>query len=135
MHTQNRPISKNFYTLHLFEPRSEKMGVFLKRKLKVLSLVWNGEGFLGVFLQILLKISLENKKSPPDSLNREEKVVEKILNCELLCGNSENTVCISTLDKRYLLGRSWDRKVPKGWNQYILTVFDMSRWLYEAYIF
>jgi hypothetical protein len=40
MHTQNRPISKKFLLpLHLFEPGSEKMGVFLKRKLKILSLV------------------------------------------------------------------------------------------------
>ena len=37
--------------LHLFEPGSEKMGVFLKRKLKVPSLVWNGKRFLGVFLK------------------------------------------------------------------------------------
>ena len=42
--------------LHLFEPRSEKMGVFLKRKLKVLSLVWNGKRFLGgVFEKIYWK--------------------------------------------------------------------------------
>ena len=40
MHTQNRPISKKFLiSLHLFEPGNEKMGVFLKRKLKILSLV------------------------------------------------------------------------------------------------
>ena len=48
MHTQNRPISKKFLLpLHLFEPGNEKMGVFLKRKLKILSLVWNGKRFLG----------------------------------------------------------------------------------------
>ena len=57
MHTQNRPISKKFLTPpHLFEPGSEKMGVFLKRKLKVPSLVWNGKRFLGgVFEKIFLK--------------------------------------------------------------------------------
>ena len=102
MHTQNRPISKKFLLpLHLFEPGSEKMGVFLKRKLKVLSLVWNGKGFLGgVFENIFEKIfsiffgsndSLlqsnptgwkkvcKTKKSPPDLSNREEKVFVKLL--------------------------------------------------------
>ena len=40
MHTQICPISKKFLIPpHLFEPGSEKIGVFLKRKLKVLSLV------------------------------------------------------------------------------------------------
>lgn len=40
MHTQIRPISKKILiSLHLFEPGSEKMGVFLIRKLKVPSLV------------------------------------------------------------------------------------------------
>ena len=106
MHTQNRPISKIFLLpLHLFEPGSEKMGVFLKRKLKVLSLVWNGKGFLGgVFANIFEKIfsiffgsndSLlqsnptgwkkvcKTKKSPPDLSNREEKVFVKLLDCKL----------------------------------------------------
>ena len=55
MHTQNRPISKKFLLpLHLFEMGKES---------------W------GVFLQIFLKISFENKKSPPDSSNREERMV------------------------------------------------------------
>ena len=31
-----------------------------------------GNDSWGVFLQIFLKISFENKKSPPDSHNREE---------------------------------------------------------------
>jgi len=38
-HPKSPDFKKILYTLHLFEPRSEKMGVFLKRKLKVLSLV------------------------------------------------------------------------------------------------
>ena len=103
MHTQNPQISKNFLiALHLFEPGNEKMGVFLKRKLKVLSLVWNGKRFLGgVFRKLFEKnyflsfwkqerrfppITIKWKKSvkqksPPDSSNRGEKVVEMLLNC------------------------------------------------------
>jgi len=42
-----------------------------------------GKDSWGVFLQIFLKISFENKKSPPDSSNQEEKVFEKILSCNL----------------------------------------------------
>lgn len=57
----------------------------------------------GVFENIFEKF-LENKKSPPDSLNREENVGEKILNCELLCGNSEKTVFSSILEETVL---SW----------------------------
>ena len=30
-----------------------------------------------------LKILFENKKSPPDSSNREEKVIEELLNCKV----------------------------------------------------
>ena len=57
MHTQNRPISKKFFnTLHLFEPESEKMGVFLKRKLKSFHLFEMGkESWGGVFEKIFLK--------------------------------------------------------------------------------
>lgn len=76
-HPNSPDFEKIFNTLHLFEPGSEKMGVFLKRKLKVLSLVWNGKGFLGVFLQIFLKISFENKKSPPDSWTERRKCLKK----------------------------------------------------------
>lgn len=38
-HPNSPDFEKIFNTLHLFEPGSEKMGVFLKRKLKVPSLV------------------------------------------------------------------------------------------------
>ena len=41
---------------HLFEPGSEKMGGILKRKLKVLSLVWNGKRFLGGVFEKILRI-------------------------------------------------------------------------------
>ena len=40
-----------------------------------------GKESWGVFFEKFLKISFENKKSPPDSLNREEKVGEMLLNC------------------------------------------------------
>jgi len=57
MHTQIRPISKKFFnTLHLFEPESEKMGVFLKRKLKSFHLFEMGNDSWGVFLKNFLKI-------------------------------------------------------------------------------
>ena len=56
MHTQIRPISKKFFnTLHLFEPESEKMGVFLKRKLKSFHLFEMGNDSWGVFLKNFLK--------------------------------------------------------------------------------
>lgn len=72
MHTQIRPISKKFFnTLHLFEPESEKMGVFLKRKLKSFHLFEMGNDSWGVFLKNFLK----NKKSPLDLSNREERMV------------------------------------------------------------
>ena len=84
MHTQNRPISKKFLLpLHLFEPGSEKMGVFLKRKLKVLSLVWNGKGFLGGVFANIFKNFFWKQKISSRFMNREEKVFEKILSCNL----------------------------------------------------
>ena len=66
MHTQNRPISKNFLLLlPLFEPGSEKMGVFLKRKLKSFHLFEMGNDSWGVFFKKILKISLKTKNLLP----------------------------------------------------------------------
>ena len=50
-HPKLPDFKKFLLPLHLFEPGSEKMGVFLKRKLKILSLVWNGKRFLGGVLK------------------------------------------------------------------------------------
>ena len=107
MHTQNRPILKKFLLpFTCLNREMEKWGCF-EKKIKSPFTCLKQEMILGgVFFEKIFIEIFENKKSPPDSSNREENVVEKILNCELLCGNSENTVCISTLNKRYLLGRS-----------------------------
>ena len=67
MHTQNRPISKKFLIPpHLFEMGNDSWG--------------------GVFEKILKK-----QKSPPDSSNREEKVIEKLLNCKVSYRNRSLT--------------------------------------------
>ena len=67
MHTQNRPISKKFLLpLHLFEPESEKMGVFLKRKLKSFHLFEMGnDSWGGVFENIFEKFLLKTKNLLP----------------------------------------------------------------------
>ena len=63
-----------------------------------------GKDSWGVFLQIFLKISFENKKSPPDSSNREERVFVKLLDCKLMCRNFEKTVFPSILEDSVLSG-------------------------------
>ena len=65
---------------HLFEPGSEKMGGILKRKLKVLSLVWNGKGILGGVFE---KIFLKNKNLLSIHRTERRKWVEsyKIVKC------------------------------------------------------
>ena len=87
------------------------------------SLVWNGKRFLGgVFEKIIKKYfslsflnsernfatpnekSLKSKKSPPDSLNREEKVVLKFLNCKLMCRNYEKTVFLRCWKTQFYRG-------------------------------
>ena len=57
-HPKLPDFKKFLIPLYLFEPGSEKMGVFLIRKLKVPSLVWNEKRFLGgVFENFLSKLS------------------------------------------------------------------------------
>ena len=82
-HPNSPDFEKIFNTLHLFDPGSEKMGVFLKRKLKVLSLVWNGKGFLGGVFANIFKNFFWKQKISSRFMNREEKVFEKILSCNL----------------------------------------------------
>lgn len=82
MHTQNRPISKKFLIPFTCLNREAKKWGYFEKKFKSPFTCLKWETILGgVFLQIFLKISFENKKSPPDSLNREEKVNEMLLNC------------------------------------------------------
>ena len=59
-----------------------------------------GNDSWGVFLKIFLK----KQKSPLNSSNREEKVIETLLNFKLMHRNSEKTVFSSILEETVL---SW----------------------------
>ena len=74
-HPKSPDFKKIFITPSLVWTGKRKNGGILKRNLKVLSLVWNGKGFLGGGFEKILKNFWKIKKSPPDSSNREEKMV------------------------------------------------------------
>ena len=74
MHTQNRPILKKFLLpFTCLNREMEKWGCFEKKfKSPFTCLKW--ETILGGFFEKIFIEIFENKKSPPDSSNREEKV-------------------------------------------------------------
>ena len=74
-HPKSPDFEKIFNTPSLVWTGKQKNGGVLKRKLKVPSLVWNGKRFLGGGFEKILKNFWKIKKSPPDSSNREEKMV------------------------------------------------------------
>ena len=63
-----------------------------------------GNDSWGVFLKIFLKISFENKKSPPDSSNREEKEIEELFNCKVSCINRITASQLPKYKKLLILG-------------------------------
>ena len=103
-HPKLPDFKKFLIPLYLFELGSEKNGGNLKRKLKVPSLVWNGKRFLGGVFEKFLK----KQKSPLNSSNREEKVIEILLNCKVSYRNRSVTNQLPKNENILILGNEWD---------------------------
>lgn len=103
MHTQIDRFFKYFfekiYPLTCLNQESKKWGYFDKKnKSPFTCLKW--ETILGGCFEKFLK----KQKSPLNSSNRGEKVIEELLNCKVLCRNRRVTNQLSKFENFLILG-------------------------------